>query len=74
MARRKRKEKKSNFVEDTSSEFAIYKRGAFIGAVCGGIAGFLLGRKIVLGITLGGLIGGYISYEVNKDNKELKTN
>ena len=67
MARRKRKEKKSNFVEDTSSEFSVYKRGAFIGAVVGGIAGFfLVDRKIILGITIGALVGGYVSYEANK--------
>jgi uncharacterized protein YcfJ len=67
MAKRKRKEKKSNFVEDTSSEFSVYKRGAFIGGVFGGIAGFTFGRKIVLGILVGSLLGGYISYEINKE-------
>jgi uncharacterized protein YcfJ len=66
MARSKRKEKKSNFVEDSSSEFSIYISGAFIGGVFGGIAGFTFGRKIVLGILVGSLLGGYISYEINK--------
>lgn len=68
MARRKRKEKKSNFVEDTKSDFAIYKRGAFIGGIVGGIAGFMFGRKIIVGMLVGSLLGGYISYEVNKES------
>jgi len=68
MRRRKKKEKKSNFVEDENSDFNIYKRGAFIGALLGGVGGLLLGKKIILGIVVGALAGGYINYQVHKDD------
>jgi uncharacterized protein YcfJ len=66
MARRKRKEKTSNIVASKTTEFDVYKKGAFIGGIVGGIAGFMFGRKILIGIFAGSLLGGYLSYEINK--------
>jgi uncharacterized protein YcfJ len=70
--RRKKKEKKLNFVDDIDSDIAIYKKGAFIGGLIGGVTGLIWGRKIILGIVIGGLSGGYISYKINQDDSELK--
>ena len=72
MKRRKRKEKKSNFVEDEKSELSIYKKGALIGALIGGVAGIVIGKKIILSIIIGAIGGGYIAYQLNSDDSSTK--
>jgi len=71
--KRKRKEKKSNFVDKPNKDFEVYKTGAFIGGLLGGITGLLIGRKIILSIVIGAIAGGYINYEINKDDSETIT-
>jgi uncharacterized protein YcfJ len=66
MKKRKRKQKKSNFVGEENTDLQIYKKGAFVGGLIGGVSGLILGKKILLGIVIGALAGGYINYELNK--------
>ncbi len=68
MARRKTKEKKSNFVTSGNTPFDIYKRGALLGGVVGLIAGLIIGKKIIWCIVGGAMAGGYINFNINKDN------
>jgi len=70
--RRKKKENKSNFVDDKNSDFNVYKRGAFAGAIVGGISGLVLGKRIILGIVIGAIAGGYLNYELNKEDSSSR--
>lgn len=69
MGKRKRKEKKSNFVDTNKvgTDYDIYKKGALVGGVVGGIGGLIIGKKIILSIVVGAVIGGYINYQLNKE-------
>mgnify|MGYP001195810292 CR=1 FL=1 len=71
MARRKSKQKKSNFVDKPNKEFEVYKKGAFIGGLIGGITGLLIGKKIILGIVIGAVAGGYIAHSINEENSDM---
>lgn len=73
MARRKKKQKKSNFVEPENKELKTYTKGAMLGALVGGISCLFLGKKILLGIGIGALTGGYIAYSINKDDSKTTT-
>lgn len=66
MKRRKRKEKKSSFVNE-NSDFQVYKRGALVGGLLGGIGGLILGKRIVLSIIIGAVAGGWINYQINNE-------
>jgi uncharacterized protein YcfJ len=69
--KRKRKDKKSNFVSNEKSSFEVYRKGAFVGGLIGGGVGLLLGKRIILSTIIGIIAGGYIAYEVNKDDASI---
>lgn len=72
MARRKKKEKKSNFVNNKNkgTDYEIYKKGALVGGVVGGVGGLIIGKKIILATIIGAVVGGYINYQLNKEEVE----
>lgn len=71
MAKRKNKEKKSNFVDDKVKEqYEIYKKGALVGGIVGGVGGLIIGKKVVLSILIGAVIGGYVNHQINKEEIE----
>ena len=71
--KRKKKDKKSNFVSEPNKEFETYRKGAFIGGILGGATGLLLGKRIILCTVIGIIAGGYLAYEVNKDDTGIIT-
>ena len=75
MIKRKKKQKKSNFVESENPALNNYTKGAFLGALVGGVSSLFLGKKIMLGIIIGAIGGGYISYQIhNEDSTKTKFN
>lgn len=73
MARRKKKQKKSNFVGSENKELKTYTKGAMLGALIGGVSCLFLGKRILVGIGIGAVVGGYIAFEINKGDSKTVT-
>jgi len=71
MKKRKKIEKKYNFVDKPNKEFENYKKGTLIGALLGGMVGLVINKRIILSTIIGGLVGGYIAYEINKKDSDV---